>query len=160
MNVTYSVEQHPLGTAGSVRQAAESLDSTFIVISGDALTDFDLNAITKYHKRHKAMATLTLYRVASPLEYGVVVTNNDGRIREFQEKPSWSEVVTDTINTGIYVLEPSIFDYYERNQVFDFSKDLFPLLLRDQKPMFGAVADGYWTDVGSIEEYVRASRDV
>lgn len=160
MKVSYSVEEHPLGTAGSVRQAADTLDGTFLVISGDALTDFDLSAVVKYHKRHRAMATLTLYRVASPLEYGVVVTNEDGRIREFQEKPSWSEVVTDTINTGIYILEPSIFEYYQRDQVFDFSKELFPLLLRENKPLFGYVAEGYWTDVGSIEEYVRASRDV
>jgi mannose-1-phosphate guanylyltransferase / phosphomannomutase len=160
MNVTYSVEEHPLGTAGSVRQAAESLDDTFLVISGDALTDFDLNAIVDYHKQRKAMATLTLYRVSNPLEYGVVVTGEDGGIRQFQEKPSWSEVVSDTINTGIYVLEPSIFDFYERDQVFDFSKDLFPLLLKAEKPLYGYVAEGYWTDVGSIEEYVRASRDV
>jgi mannose-1-phosphate guanylyltransferase/phosphomannomutase len=160
MNVTYSIEEHPLGTAGSVRQAAESLDDTFLVISGDALTDFNLDAIVEFHKERKAMATLTLYRVPDPLEYGVVVTAEDGSIRQFQEKPSWSEVVSDTINTGIYVLEPSIFEYYERDQVFDFSKDLFPLLLNDDKPLFGYVAEGYWTDVGSIEEYVRATRDV
>jgi mannose-1-phosphate guanylyltransferase/phosphomannomutase len=160
MHVTYSVEEHPLGTAGSVRQAAQSLKDTFIVISGDALTDFDLKAIVDFHRKAKAMCTLTLYRVPNPLEYGVVVTGDDGRIRQFQEKPSWSEVVTDTINTGIYVLEPSIFDYYDRNQVFDFSKDLFPLLLKEEKPLYGYVADGYWTDVGSIEEYVRATRDV
>jgi len=160
MNVTYSVEEHPLGTAGSVRQAAESLTDTFVVISGDALTDFDLSAVVAYHKEREAMATLTLYRVESPLEYGVVVTNEDGRIREFQEKPSWSEVVTDTINTGIYVLEPAVFEYYQRDQVFDFSKDLFPLLLRENKPLFGYVATDYWTDVGSIDEYVRATRDV
>ena len=160
MNVTYSVEEHPLGTAGSVRQAAESLDDTFLVISGDALTDFNLDAIVAYHKERQAMATLTLYRVPNPLEYGVVVTAEDGGIRQFQEKPSWSEVVSDTINTGIYVLEPSIFEYYERDQVFDFSKDLFPVLLKAEKPSFGYVAEGYWTDVGSIEEYVRATRDV
>ena len=160
MNVTYSVEEHPLGTAGSVRQAAESLDDTFLVISGDALTDFNLDAIVAYHKERRAMATLTLYRVPNPLEYGVVVTAEDGSIRQFQEKPSWSEVVSDTINTGIYVLEPSIFEYYERDQVFDFSKDLFPVLLKAEKPLFGYVAEGYWTDVGSIEEYVRATRDV
>jgi mannose-1-phosphate guanylyltransferase/phosphomannomutase len=106
------------------------------------------------------MATLTLCRVTNPLEYGVVVTDESGRIRQFQEKPSWSEVVTDTINTGIYVLEPAIFKYYERNQVFDFSKDLFPILLKEDQPMYGYVSDGYWTDVGSIEEYVRATRDV
>lgn len=159
MTVTYSVEDQPLGTAGSVRQAAESLTDTFLVISGDALTDFDLHAVVDYHRKCNAMATLTLYRVANPLEYGVVVTREDGRIRQFQEKPSWGEIVTDTINTGIYVLEPSIFEYYQRNQVFDFSKDLFPLLLRDEKPLFGYVAGGYWTDVGSIEEYVRATRD-
>jgi mannose-1-phosphate guanylyltransferase / phosphomannomutase len=160
MKVTYSVEDTPLGTAGSVRQAAESLRDTFLVISGDALTDIDLKAVVAFHKKAKAMATLTLYRVANPLEYGVVVTGEGGRIREFQEKPSWSEVVTDTINTGMYVLEPSIFDYYERSQVFDFSKDLFPMLLKEEKPLFGYVADGYWTDVGSLEEYVRATRDV
>jgi len=159
MHVTYSVEEHPLGTAGSVRQAADALTDTFLVISGDALTDFDLDAIVEYHKKVGAMATLTLYRVANPLEYGVVITGEDGRIRQFQEKPSWAEVVTDTINTGIYVLEPAIFDYYEPDQVFDFSKDLFPLLLREDKPLYGYVADGYWTDVGSIEEYVRATRD-
>ncbi|MBV9280479.1 MAG: NTP transferase domain-containing protein, partial [Chloroflexi bacterium] len=160
MTVTYSVEEHPLGTAGSVRQAAEALTETFLVISGDALTDFDLTRIMAFHRDAGAMATLTLYRVANPLEYGVVVTGDGGRVRQFQEKPSWSEVMTDTINTGIYVLEPSIFDYYPANQVFDFSKDLFPLLLRDEKPLIGYVADGYWTDVGSLEEYVRASRDV
>ena len=160
MNVTYSVEEHPLGTAGSVRQAAESLDDTFLVISGDALTDFDLHAAIEFHRSKGAMATLTLHRVPHPLEYGVVVTDGDGRIKQFQEKPSWSEVVTDTINTGIYVLEPSVFEWYARDQVFDFSKDLFPLLLKEGKPLYGYVADGYWTDVGSIEEYVRATRDV
>jgi mannose-1-phosphate guanylyltransferase / phosphomannomutase len=160
MHVTYSVEEHPLGTAGSVRQAAQSLKDTFLVISGDALTDFNLNAAVDFHRQAKAMCTLTLYRVPNPLEYGVVVTTDDGRIRQFQEKPSWSEVVTDTINTGIYVLEPSIFEYYERNQVFDFGKDLFPLLLKEEKPLYGYIAEGYWTDVGSIEEYVRATRDV
>ncbi|HLJ66706.1 MAG TPA: sugar phosphate nucleotidyltransferase [Chloroflexota bacterium] len=160
MRISYSVEDQPLGTAGSVRQAADSLDDTFLVISGDALTDFDLNRIVDFHREANAMATLTLYRVASPLEYGVVVTGPDSRVREFQEKPSWSEVLTDTINTGIYVLEPSIFEYYERDQVFDFSKDLFPLLLKDDRPLYGYVAEGYWTDVGSIEEYVRATRDV
>lgn len=159
MHVTYSVEEHPLGTAGSVRQAAETLKDTFLVISGDALTDFDLQAIVDYHKKVQAMVTLTLYRVANPLEYGVVITSDDGRVRQFQEKPSWAEVVTDTINTGIYVLEPSIFDYYQPDQVFDFSKDLFPLLLKEDKPLYGYVADAYWTDVGSIEEYVRATRD-
>jgi mannose-1-phosphate guanylyltransferase/phosphomannomutase len=160
MTVTYSVEDQPLGTAGSVRQAAESLRDTFLVISGDALTDIDLQSAVDFHMKAKSMATVTLYRVANPLEYGVVVTNSDGRIREFQEKPSWSEVVTDTINTGIYVLEPSIFEYYERDQVFDFSKDLFPMLLKDEKPLYGFVAGGYWTDVGNLDEYVRASRDV
>ncbi|GAC1442836.1 MAG: mannose-1-phosphate guanyltransferase [Chloroflexota bacterium] len=160
MRITYSVEDQPLGTAGSVRQAADDLTETFLVISGDALTDFDLQAIIDTHTKNKAMATLTLYRVANPLEYGVVITGDSGRITQFQEKPSWSEVVTDTINTGIYVLEPSIFEYFDRDQVFDFSKDLFPILLKEDKPLFGHVAEGYWTDVGSLEEYVRATRDV
>ncbi|HZS94439.1 MAG TPA: sugar phosphate nucleotidyltransferase, partial [Chloroflexota bacterium] len=128
--------------------------------SGDALTDFDLKGAIDAHKKTGAIATLVLYRVPNPLEYGVVVTAEDGRIRQFQEKPSWGEVVTDTINTGIYVLDPKIFEYYEPRQVFDFSKDLFPLLLKEGLPIYGYVAGGYWTDVGSIEEYVRATRDV
>ncbi len=159
MKISYTVEESPLGTAGSVRQAGEWLDETFIVISGDALTDFDLSAAIEYHKERKAVATLVLKRMPNPLEYGVVIIDDDGKVRQFQEKPSWGEVFSDTVNTGIYVLEPEVFDYYDEGQVFDFSNQLFPLLLEKGRPMFGYVAEGYWCDIGSIPDYMIATAD-
>ncbi len=160
MRLHYAVEDRPLGTAGSVRLAREFLDETFLVVSGDAVTNIDLNRVTQFHRSRDAAATLTLYRVANPLEYGVVVTDEEGRLLRFQEKPTWGEVLSDTINTGIYVLEPSVLDLVPEDQSFDFSNDLFPILLRDKIPMYGYVADGYWTDVGNVEEYRRSNVDV
>ncbi|MBI2939787.1 MAG: mannose-1-phosphate guanyltransferase, partial [Chloroflexi bacterium] len=107
-----------------------------------------------------ALATLTLVRVANPLEYGVVITEADGRIAQFLEKPSWGQVFSDTVNTGIYVLEPTIFDYYEKGKSVDFSQDVFPQLLRQNDRLFGCVAGGYWCDVGNLSEYMRANADV
>ncbi len=160
MQLRYSVEETPLGTGGSVRQIGNELDDTFVVISGDALTDIDLSAVIAFHRERKAAVTLTLYRVPNPLEYGVVITGDDGRITKFLEKPSWGEVFSDTINTGIYVIEPRVLQRYAVGDAFDFSKDLFPQLLADGEPLFGYVAQGYWTDVGSIAEYARANADV
>ncbi|MDQ6693038.1 MAG: mannose-1-phosphate guanyltransferase [Chloroflexota bacterium] len=159
VKIHYTVEETPLGTAGSVRQGEEWLDDTFLVISGDALTDFDLGAAVDYHKRKGAMATLVLKRMADPLEYGVVITGEDGRVLQFQEKPSWGEVFSDTVNTGIYVLEPSIFKHFDAGQVFDFSSNLFPMLLEKGDPIFGYVAEGYWCDIGSIPDYMRSCAD-
>ncbi len=159
VNLHYTIEETPLGTAGSVRHAEKYLDGTFMVISGDALTDFDLTAAVQYHRQKKAMATLVLKRMPNPLEYGVVIIGDDGRVRQFQEKPSWGEVFSDTVNTGIYILEPDIFKYYEPGQVFDFSNNLFPILLEKGDEMFGYVAEGYWCDIGSIPDYMRASAD-
>ncbi|HUP28094.1 MAG TPA: sugar phosphate nucleotidyltransferase, partial [Chloroflexia bacterium] len=159
IKIHYTVEDSPLGTAGSVRLGIEWLNETFMVISGDALTDFDLGAAMRYHKQKKSMATLVLKRMPNPLEYGVVITAEDGRVRQFQEKPSWGEVFSDTVNTGIYILEPKLFDYYEAGQVFDFSNNLFPILLEKNDPMYGYIADGYWCDVGSIPDYMTASSD-
>jgi mannose-1-phosphate guanylyltransferase/phosphomannomutase len=160
MNIEYSIEEVPLGTAGSVKLAQELLDETFLVISGDAVTDIDLTKVIAFHQEKKAKATLTLYRVSNPLEYGVIITDNDGRIQQFQEKPSWGEVISDTVNTGIYVLEPEVLDHFEHEVKFDFSQDLFPILLERGDPMYGYVADGYWCDVGNIAEYMRATGDV
>ncbi len=160
MQLRYSVEESPLGTGGSVRQIGAALDDTFLVISGDALTDIDLSAVIAFHRERKAAVTLTLYRVPNPLEYGVVITNDEGRITKFLEKPSWGEVFSDTINTGIYVIEPRVLERYAVGEAFDFSKDLFPRLLADGEPLYGYVASGYWTDVGSISEYARANADV
>jgi mannose-1-phosphate guanylyltransferase / phosphomannomutase len=160
MHISYSREEVPLGTAGSVKNAEALLDEPFLVISGDALTDFNLSEIIKYHQDRKALATLTLAHVANPLEYGVIITNEEGHITQFLEKPSWGEVFSDTINTGIYVLDPVIFDYFEGNKPFDFSQDLFPMMLEKGDPMYGFVASGYWCDVGNLAEYMRANADV
>src|SRR5712692_5429002 len=160
LRLRYSIEETPLGTGGSVRQIVDQLADTFIVISGDAMTDIDLSKVVAFHKERGAAVTLTLVHVPNPLEYGVVITNEDGRIAKFLEKPSWGEVFSDTINTGIYVLEPRVLKRYAVGEVFDFSKDLFPKLLAEGEPLYGCIADGYWTDIGSIPEYARANADV
>ncbi len=159
MHITYSREDVPLGTAGSVKNAEEQLTEPFLVISGDALTDYNLTDIIKYHQDKKALATLTLAHVPNPLEYGVIITNEEGHITQFLEKPSWGEVFSDTINTGIYVLEPQVLSYFEKNVQYDFSQELFPYMLKKGDPIYGYIANGYWTDVGSLSEYMRANAD-
>lgn len=160
VHLEYFVEDSPLGTAGSVKNAEDFLDDTFLVISGDALTDFDLSKVIKYHHEQQAIATLVLTSVESPLEYGVVITDQAGRITQFLEKPSWGEVFSDKVNTGIYVLEPEVLKYFERNQKFDFSQDLFPMLLQQDQPMHGFVLPGYWCDIGNLQQYAQAHLDV
>ncbi|HEX9070121.1 MAG TPA: sugar phosphate nucleotidyltransferase, partial [Ktedonobacterales bacterium] len=160
MRISYSREEVPLGTAGSVKNAEDLLDDQFVVISGDALTDFDLDRIIKFHREKKSWATLTLAHMPNPLEYGVIITAKDGKIERFLEKPSWGEVFSDTINTGIYVLDPRILHYFERDKVFDFSQDLFPMMLERQDPLYGYIADGYWCDIGNLSTYMQANADV
>lgn len=160
VKLSYYTEESPLGTAGSVKNAEDFLDETFLVISGDALTDINLKEAIDFHRRRKALATLVLTRVSNPLEYGVVITGEDGRIRRFLEKPGWGEVFSDTINTGIYILEPEIFNFYEKDKAVDFSKDLFPKLLAAGAPLYGYVAEGYWSDVGNLEQYRQANYDL
>ena len=160
VNLQYFIEDTPLGTAGSVKNGEEFLNETFIVISGDALTDIDLSSAIDFHRRKGAMATLVLKKVEIPLDYGVVITDKGNAITRFLEKPNWGEVFSDTVNTGIYILEPEVLDYIEPGQKFDFSKDLFPMLLKDGKPMYGYVADGYWCDIGSPETYLNAHYDI
>src|SRR5918998_57386 len=120
----------------------------------------DFGIIVERHHAKSAMATLTLYRVPNPLEYGVVILDKDDRVTRFLEKPSWGEVFSDTVNTGIYVLDPTIFRYVRPGVPVDWSNDVFPQLLRNGDPMFGFVAGGYWCDVGNITEYVRANSDM
>ncbi len=161
MHITYSREDVPLGTAGSVKNAEDQLTEPFLVISGDALTDYDLSDLIQYHIEKKSLATLLLAHVPNPLEYGVIITNEDGHISQFLEKPSWGEVFSDTINTGIYVLDPQIFSYFEKNKTFDFSQELFPYMLKKGDPIYGYVAPrGYWCDVGNLSEYMRANADI
>jgi mannose-1-phosphate guanylyltransferase / phosphomannomutase len=159
VDVSYSVEESPLGTAGSVRLAAGRLDDTFLVISGDALCDVDLTKLIEFHREKKASVTIGLKSVENPLEFGIVVTDDDGRIERFLEKPSWGQVFSDTINTGIYVLEPEVLRHIPTDRPFDFSKELFPLLLEMGRPMYGFVMDGYWQDIGNLDQFRQANFD-
>ena len=160
LRITYTYEDEPLGTAGSVALAREQLTEPFLVISGDALTDVDLTALCTAHEACGSQATLLLARVPNPLEYGVVVTEDDGRIVRFQEKPSWGEVLSDAANTGIYMLDPAVFDLIPWGQDVDFSLDVFPAMLAGGRPLFGHVADGYWTDIGTLDAYRAANADL
>ncbi len=159
ITLAYSVEESPAGTAGSVKLAEEALDEPFLVISGDALCDIDLTSLVAFHREKGAQVTIALKSVPNPLEFGIVVTDEDGRIERFLEKPSWGQVFTDTINTGIYVLEPGVLRHVPDDRPHDFSKELFPLLLEMGKPLYGYVADGYWQDIGNLEQYRQANFD-
>jgi mannose-1-phosphate guanylyltransferase/phosphomannomutase len=160
INMQYRKAEADYGTAGSVRNAKDFLNERFLVISGDVLTDFDLTAAIRFHEEKKAKATLLLTRVSNPLQYGVVLTKEDGKIARFLEKPSWGEVFSDTINTGIYILEPEVLDLIPEKQEFDFSKNLFPILLKRNLGLYGYIAKGYWKDIGSLNEYQDAHMDV
>jgi mannose-1-phosphate guanylyltransferase/phosphomannomutase len=159
LSIRYSVEESPAGTAGSVKLAEEALDETFLVISGDALCDIDLGALVRFHREKGAMVTIGLKSVPNPLEFGIVVTDEEGRIERFLEKPSWGQVFTDTINTGIYVLEPEVLRHVPADTPHDFSKELFPLLLEMGKPLYGYVCGGYWQDIGNLDQYRQANFD-
>ena len=152
VELDYSVEEVPAGTAGSVKLLEHYLDETFLVVSGDALTDMDLGALIEFHRYKGAVATLALKRVPDPLEFGVVITAEDGRIERFLEKPTWGEVFSDTINTGdLRARARGAAPRSRRTQPFDFSKELFPRLLEAGAPLYGLVADGYWQDIGNID---------
>ncbi|MDQ3147030.1 MAG: NDP-sugar synthase, partial [Actinomycetota bacterium] len=160
VRITYVTEDTPLGTAGSVRNAIGHLDERFLVISGDVLTDIDLSEVVAAHDRRDAVATIGLTAVENPLEFGIVILREDGSIERFLEKPTWGQVFSDTVNNGIFVLEPEVFDFIEKGRPVDFSSEVFPALLERGKPLFGHVCEGYWEDVGTLEAYARAHRDV
>ena len=160
VRMVYATEETPLGTAGSVRNARDELDEPFLVISGDVLTDIDLSELVAVHERKGSLATLALKSMENPLEFGIVITREDGSIERFLEKPTWGQVFSDTVNTGIYVCDPAVFDYIPDGEQVDFSSDVFPGLLADGKPIYGHIAEGYWEDVGTLEAYLKAHNDV
>jgi mannose-1-phosphate guanylyltransferase/phosphomannomutase len=161
MHLTYANEEVPLGTAGSVKNAEDALkDDSFLVISGDALTDFDLTDLITFHREKGAMVTVCLTRVPNPLEFGITIVDDEGKVERFLEKPTWGQVFSDTVNTGIYVMEPEVFDYVAADQSVDWSGDVFPQLLKEGKPIYGYIAEGYWEDVGTHDSYVKAQADV
>jgi len=160
VNITYSMEETLLGTAGGVRSAKEVLGKeTFLVISGDALTDINLSELVRFHKEKKGIATMVLTEVDDPSKYGVVVTNGSGRIVRFQEKPPQGKAKSRLANSGIYVFEPEIFGYIPKGVFYDFGRDLFPLFLEEGLDFYGFTHNDYWNDVGSLEEYQRGNFD-
>jgi len=124
------------------------------------LTDIDLTEAVAFHEQSEADATLVLTRRENPLAYGIVVTDEQGRIQRFLEKPSWGEVFSDTINTGIYVLERSVLEAWPDEQFLDFGKTVFPKLLEEGRRLYGYVSSGYWRDVGNVNEYAAAHHDL
>ena len=160
VRISYFTENTPLGTAGSVKNAESMLDGTFLVISGDALTDIDLTALIAAHREKNAAVTIALKKVAVPLDYGVVITDKNGRIKKFLEKPSWSQVFSNLANTGIYVIERELLSKIPPATFFDFSKDLFPLLLKQDIPIYGWLTENYWCDIGNLDQYMRSHYDI
>lgn len=162
VRMQYVTADADYGTAGAVRNAHELIgDERVIVISGDVLTDFDLSVAIREHEARKAEATIALTSVENPLAFGIVIVDREsGRIVRFLEKPTWGEVFSDTINTGIYILEPTALSRVPFRTNFDFSKDLFPKMLREKAALYGHVAHGYWRDIGNLDEYRRAHEDV
>ncbi len=161
MRIDYAIEETPLGTAGSVKNAQSLLprDEPFIVISGDALTDINLSEVLAFHREKGGAVTIALKAVPDPLEFGVVITDEDGRVERFLEKPTWGQVFSDRINTGIYVVEPWVLDEIPAGP-YDFSADLFPKLMEQGHPLYGMVCEGYWCDVGSRESYLEVHADI
>jgi len=160
VNIEYVLPGDDFGTAGAVKQAEKFLDERFIIVSGDLITDFNIQEILGFHEVKCSKATITLTSVPDPLQFGVVITDKNSKILRFLEKPGWGEVFSDTINTGIYVFEPEILDFIPENKNFDFSKDLFPKLMASGVDLFGYNAKGYWRDVGNPDSYRAALIDI
>src|SRR5919112_162008 len=159
MRVRLSREQRLLGTAGGVKRLAKHFDETFVVVSGDALTDLDLRDLVAFHKEKGALATMALKRVYDTSGFGVVEVDEGGNIGGFQEKPDPREAVSDLANTGIYVLEPRALEYIPKDTFFDFAKDVFPRFLEAGERFVGYQEDFYWSDIGTLQAYRQAQYD-
>jgi NDP-sugar pyrophosphorylase family protein len=160
MKVHLNREEQLLGTAGGVRRLAEEFDDTFVVVSGDALTDVDISEFVAFHKEKEALATIALHRVYDTSEFGVVEIDDEDSIRGFQEKPDPQEAISTLANSGIYVFEPRALEYIPENTFFDFAKDVFPRFLEHEERFVGYQGDFYWSDIGTLEAYRQAQYDV
>lgn len=160
VSMQYSLEDELMGTAGGVKNCEWFLDDTFVVISGDALTDIDLGALLKAHQQKGALATIALKEVQQVEHFGVVITDDQGKIERFQEKPRAEEALSHLANTGIYVFEPEIFKYIPTRQFYDFGKQVFPHLVKTGAPFYGIPVNDYWCDVGNISTYCQAHADI
>ena len=161
VSMQYRVQNEPRGTAGSVLQCADFYgEDDFLVVSGDAVFDFDLAALMERHRQSHAVVTMALHPSAEPLQYGLVLLDRDSRVRHFVEKPDWGHVVTNLVNTGIYCISPAAMAYVRPDEPQDFAKDLFPLLLASGEKILGVPAEGYWCDIGTPRSYYQCSIDV
>ncbi|MFZ3171861.1 MAG: nucleotidyltransferase family protein [Carboxydocellales bacterium] len=159
VNLKYTLEPELLGTAGGVKNNRDFLDETFVIVSGDALTDINLGAFMRFHKTKGAIATIALKPMEEVERFGVVITNPEGRIINFQEKPQKEEALSNLVNTGIYIFEPEIFNYIPNGEFYDFGKDLFPKLALEGASFCGYITEDYWCDVGNLEAYSQAQND-
>jgi mannose-1-phosphate guanylyltransferase len=159
LELTYRVEEEPLGTAGGIAFAAKGIDQTFFALNGDSLRDADLGEIVRFHRETGAKATILLTPVADPSRYGLVRLGNDGRVSTFLEKPRPEEIDTNLINAGLYVLEPDVLELIPSGRPVSIERDVFPRLA-EEGSVFGIALDGYWLDVGTPDSYLQAHRDV
>src|SRR5215470_18884526 len=160
VRISYTVETSPLGTAGAYRHAAGLIRETTVVLNGDVLTDLNLNEVIRFHKERNATATIVLVPVANPTAYGLVETEQDGRVKRFLEEPKPEEVTCNTINAGIYILEPRVLDYVPDDEPSTFEYRVFPKMLESKAPVYGYVWRGYWRDIGTPSSYLQANLDV
>ena len=163
VSLSYSYEEDLLGTAGGVRKMGREvcrINDTFLVLSSDALTDIDINDLVEYHKSRKAVATIALAKVNDPSQFGVVVLDNKGFVKRFQEKPKKEDALSNLINTGIYVLEAKVLDLIPKDMFYYFGHDIFPRMIEKRKKLLGYKINGYWSDVGGITAYKQANQDV
>jgi NDP-sugar pyrophosphorylase family protein len=160
IKIRYLVEPTPLGTAGGVRYASQGVDDTLVVFNGDVLTQIDLGAIVALHRERRAKATIVLTPVENPSAYGLVETDADGNILRFLEKPKPDEITCNTINAGIYVLEPSTFDRIPRNTAWSIERSFFPSFIERGETFIAAVYRDYWIDIGTPDKYMQVHRDI
>jgi len=158
--IYYVVEQIPLGTAGAFKNAESLLQEATVVLNGDILCDLDLSHVIAQHRSRNATATLVLTRVENPSAYGLVETEPDGRITRFLEKPGKDEITCNTINAGIYILEPEVLQRIPAGQKFSFERGVFPALLQEQRPVYAYVSNGYWIDIGTPQKYMQVHQDI
>ncbi|MFQ6128604.1 MAG: sugar phosphate nucleotidyltransferase [Thermoplasmata archaeon] len=159
-SILYSFEENPAGTAGAVKKVADFLDETFIVASGDVLADVDMRGLFEYHKKKGSVATMALTEVKDPSQFGIVELDDDNKIVRFREKPKKDEIFSNLVNAGIYVLEPDVLDFIPEREMFDFSKNVFPALLREGILLYGKRLRGVWVDIGRPLDVINASLEI
>jgi mannose-1-phosphate guanylyltransferase len=160
IRIRYVVEPMPLGTAGAVKYAEQYLSDSVIVFNGDVLTQVDLAAVLRLHRERRAKATIVLTPVENPSAYGLVETDALGNVKRFLEKPSPDQITCDTINAGIYVLEPETFDRIPKDTAWSIERSYFPSLVECGETFVAYIYRGYWIDIGTPEKYLQVHRDI